>query len=234
MARDEANSLPKGEEWNKLYRIYIPEVAVEVLGCITWPINQELDDLNEDGFGKFKNPNLPAIKILDAMRFTKSVDEASAEPTRVDIGVVRITFEGLVLPDSVNVCGLLVPVREFKRRQMFCDICLSYNHTKTHCVNKPRPTTSAVQCVQCNSAEHVSGSKDCPRRKILEKRDNDKAKFTRKKTYAEMLRQLDPTAIMPGEGNGNATEPRNEEKPTTKSPFESRLWKRGVSNSQKA
>ena len=201
-ARREANALPMCE-WNKKYHIYIPEKMVEVMGCIAWSTHENTDELTKAGEGKFKNSHLPNVKILDAVRFMKKTDEASATPQLLKTNIVRVTFDGLILPEQINLYGLLIPVREFKRRQMFCDKCLSYNHTKAHCNNKPAQqiSTPTPSCLQCQG-EHKSGDKNCPRRKFLEKRDNDRDKTVQQKTYAEMLRQFDPDALMPGETDG--------------------------------
>ena len=136
----------------------------------------------------------------------KRTDEAAAKTQLSKTNTVRVTFEGLILPEQINLLGLLIPVREFKRRQMFCEKCLKYNHTKNHCNNKPAQqiTTPTPSCYQCQG-EHKSGDKNCPRRKFLEKRDNDREKTVQKKTYAEMLRQFDPDALMPGEIEGDIT-----------------------------
>jgi len=194
-ARREANALPMCE-WNKKFKIYIPEKLVEVMGCIPWTTKESIDDFATDGEGKFKNDLIPSVKILDATRFMRKSDEAASN-SLVKTNVVRITFEGLVLPDYVNLYGLLIPVREFKRRQMFCVNCLNYNHTKTHCNNKARQAVSTA-CLHCQG-DHPSGDKNCPRRKFIEKRDDDREKSLRKKTYAEMLQMYDPIAVMPGE-----------------------------------
>jgi len=198
-ARRQANSLPNCELYNKKYRIYIPEKLVETMGCIAWSCSESENDLIEDGEGKFKNVLLPSVKILDAIRFEKIVDGSE---NRIKTGVVRVTFAGLVLPDYVCLYGLLIPVREFKRRQMFCTSCLSYNHTQSHCNNKARTAVPIFKCVHCKTNDHNSGDKRCPRRKFLEKRENERAKNFRQKTFAEMLQTFDPNATMPGEEYG--------------------------------
>ena len=132
---------------------------------------------------------------MHAARFERIIDEAGNEQRREATNTVRVTFDGLLLPEFLNVDGLLIPVREFKRKQMFCNLCMRYNHTKSHCNNKPRKTeANEKKCVHCKVDDHQTGDKNCPRRKILEKRDNGKAKEIQKKTYAEMLKELDPNA----------------------------------------
>ena len=172
---------------------------------ISWSTHENTDEIVTDGEGKFKNVHLPNVKILDAVRFMRKTEEASAKSQLEKTNIVRVTFDGLVLPEQINLYGLLIPVREFKRRQMFCEKCLSYSHTKAHCNNKPAqqiitPNTSCLQC----QGDHKSGDKNCPRRKFLEKRENDLEKKIRQKTYAEMLRQFDPESQMPGEMEGES------------------------------
>ena len=195
-ARIEANHFPTSA-WNKTCRIYIPEILVETIGCISWSSEQNIDEIVSIGQGKFRNISMPSVKVLHAARFEKVIDKAGEKQRREPTNTVRVTFDGLILPEFLNVDGLLIPVREFKRKQMFCDLCMRYNHTKSHCNNKPyKPEANENKCVHCKVDDHQTGDKNCPRRKILEKRDNGKIKETRKKTYAEMLKELDPNASM--------------------------------------
>jgi hypothetical protein len=205
LAREEANDLPKWNKWNKTYRVYIPEKRVEVIGCISWATTNNVEALMH-GAGKFKNLNFPNVEVLEATRFQKNVNPiaststAATQGNREKLPVVRVTFSGLVLPEYlVTGEGLLIPVREFKRRQMFCTTCLSYRHTASHCNNKPQESPLGFRCLHCKNNDHETGDKSCPRRKILEKRDQTRAKMVHKKTYAQMLQELDPNAVMPGE-----------------------------------
>ena len=192
-ARNEANNFPT-TAWNKTCRIYIPERLVETIGCISWSSEEGIDEILSVGLGKFRNVSMPSVKILHAARFEKIIDEAG-EQRREATNTVRVTFDGLLLPEFLNVDGLLIPVREFKRKQMFCELCLKYNHTKSHCNNKPHKTeTNEKKCLHCKVDDHQTGEKNCPRRKILENRDKGKVKEIQKMTYAQMLKEFDPNA----------------------------------------
>lgn len=202
MAREEANELAK---WNAKYRICIPEKRVEVMSCISWSIEQNVGSLMS-GARKFKNRNFPNVEILEATRFQKNTEPIASSSTaatqggRESLPTVRVTFAGLILPEYlVTADRLLVPVREFKRRQMFCTTCLSYRHTASHCNNKAQISPLGFSCIHCKNNDHNSGDKSCPKRKNLEKRDQTRTKIIRKKTYAEMLQELDPNAVMPDE-----------------------------------
>ena len=90
---------------------------------------------------------------------------------------VRFTFAGKVLPDYVELHGLLLPIRLSTRKAMFCDKCLQMNHTAKMCANKPvcakcnethtvadflniNPETSCKLC----SENHPTGDINCPKR----------------------------------------------------------------------
>lgn len=191
-ARNEANNFTESH-WSEQYRIYIPEKMVEVIGCISYAAEQDVKDIVSFGHGKFRNALLPDVKILDAVRFERVIDEAGVAQRKEPTNTIRVSFEGLLLPESISVDGLLIPVREFKRKQMFCELCLKYSHTKSHCNNKPyKPDVLEKKCVHCKIDDHQTGDKNCPRRKILEKREKGATKETQRKTYAEMLQVLDP------------------------------------------
>ena len=198
IARNEANHFANTDWQDKDYlHIYIPEKLVEVIGCIVWSADEPVEDIVTYGQGKFRNTTLKDVKIVNATRFEKLIDEAGNEQRREPTNTVRVTFEGLLLPSYVNVDGLLISVREFKRKQMFCEACLKYNHTISHCNNKPyKPEQNEKKCVHCKTDDHQTGDKGCPKRKNLEIRDKKTMRTSQKQTYAQMLQSLDPSATL--------------------------------------
>lgn len=196
-AREEANELPKASVWNKKYRIYISEKYVEVKGIIAWPVNEEINDfvLCE---GKFNNSVIKPAKIVEAVRLKRKVIEGNEEKLE-NTSAVIVSFEGVILPNKINMDGLLIPVREFKGKQMFCNKCKRYNHTEKYCNNKEVKLPENIKCLQCKSDEHESGDAKCPKRKLIEKKTFQHEQQVRKKTIAELLRELDPNATMPYE-----------------------------------
>lgn len=206
-ARSEANKLAK--EVNAKYRIYIPEKYVEVKGVIAWAKDESISDFVTNGKGKFSHSALGEVKVLEAVRLMRK-SEVAEEATNVqenpkleNTGLVVLTFEGLLLPNKFSLDGLLTNVREFKPKQMFCTHCLKYNHTEKFCNNKKATPAQNNACAQCNSEEHESGSIKCPRRKILEKKALEHVRQVRRKTYAELLAELDPNNVMPNEPQNN-------------------------------
>lgn len=202
-ALDEANDLPKSPVWNKKFRVYIAAKHVEVQGVISWPKNEEITDFVQLGEGKFSNPQIKSVKVIEATRLKKKTGEASNE-TLEDTGVVILTFEGVLLPNKVNVEGLLIPVRQFRNKQMYCARCKRYNHTEKMCNNKKVEEPTDDTCMHCKSNEHVTGDMKCPKRKFLEKKSMLTEKKIRKKTIAEVLKELDPEATMQNESNVEA------------------------------
>lgn len=200
-ARKDANELPNCKELNRKYRVYIQEKDVEIIGCVKYAAPQEALDICTFGEGKFKNPKLPSIKILEASRFyskTEEVDENGGVKLKPS-NDVRVTFSGLILPDFVVIDQLMIPVRKFHKKQMFCESCKGYNHTEKFCNNKKLEVTNKASCIHCKVDTHQTGDKGCPRRQTLEKRDKISLTKMQKKTFAEMLQQYVPDAIMPGE-----------------------------------
>ena len=111
--------------------------------------------------------------------------------------------------ERIEIDGLLLRTREFRRRVMFCDKCLKYNHTSKLCNNKQVckiclkshdgtcvKDDSVVICGHCKK-DHETGSARCPRRLLIQKKDAKKEKLLQIRTYAEMLR--DAGNQMPGE-----------------------------------
>lgn len=222
-ARDEANDLPKCSLWNKKFRVYIAAKHVEVQGVISWPKNEEITDFVQFGQGKFNSSLISPVKVIEAARLKKKTVVDTNEILE-DTGVVIVTFEGVLLPNKVNVEGLLIPVRQYRSKQMFCGKCKRYNHTEKMCNNKPVQIPADIKCVHCKSNEHDSGDMKCPKRKFLEKKNVIIEKKMRKKTIAEILKELDPNAtnqndsnveafpLLPGMSRKRATAQRDAEK----------------------
>lgn len=199
-AREEANELPNANEWNKKFRVYISEKNVEVKGVIAWPVNEDISDFVKYGEGKFFDLRLKPVKVLEVVRLKRKVIENNEEKLE-NTATVIVSFEGVVLPNKLNINGLLIPVREFRNKQMFCHNCKRYNHTEKMCNNKKVeiPVDAGFKCIQCKSNEHESGDMKCPKRKQIEKKAIKSEKQVRKLTVAEMLRELDPSGTMPNE-----------------------------------
>lgn len=196
----EANALAKCPIDN--CHIYIPAKYSEVQGVISWPIGQDVDDFLSSGRGKFNNPSMSELKVIETFRLKKKASDGSSNLEETSI--VIVTFEGNLLPNKLALENLIIPVREYKRREMYCESCKRYGHTKKMCNNKEVETPTHL-CVQCKSNNHLGGSKECPRRTILEKKRAMTLKKLRQRTYAEMLKELDP--------NGDA-----QESPATSTP----------------
>jgi hypothetical protein len=191
-AIEEANTLANSAL--KGCSIYIPAKLVEVQGVVSWPISEKIDDFVKSGNGKFKDPRMSNVKVLDSIRLKRKSNEASNNPGLEDTSVIIITFQGNLLPDTLEVDRLLIPVREYRRREMFCVNCRKLGHTQKMCNNKKLENPTFL-CMQCNTNDHLGGSTRCPRRKTLEKKHMMTMRKLRTHTYAEMLKELDEDGV---------------------------------------
>jgi hypothetical protein len=164
LAIKEANILVKITR--SAYRFYIPAKFAEVQGVISWPKGEDIKDFRKNGRGKFNNPALSDVKVLEVTRLLKSSIDASKE-SLVETGTVIVTFSGQILPQKLECDKLVIPVRAFRRREMFCKNCKKYGHTEKRCNNK-KLDSEDFKCIQCKSNEHENGDITCPRRKIIE------------------------------------------------------------------
>jgi hypothetical protein len=213
--KSEANLLPKDENLN-LYRVYIPNDIVESEGVIYFSQQEDENSLlSESAVGKFKNPAIKSLKILNVFRFTKEKeitdDKGGMSKEAVKTNSLRITFEGKLLPDYVAVGNLLIPVRMYTRKAMFCDKCNTYRHTSKFCCNKPKcikcgenvhegECSDIVLCIHCGG-EHLAGSKDCPKRFQVQQKEVKRKIINRKKTFADLFYGI--SNEMPGENPEN-------------------------------
>lgn len=169
--------------------IYIPAKYAEIQGVISWPTGQDVKDFLVCGRGKFNNTAMSAAKVIETFRLMKKASDGSNKLEETSI--VIVTFEGNLLPNKLALENLIIPVREYKRREMFCEACKKYGHTKKFCNNK-KLEHPAYLCMQCKSNNHIGGSKQCPRRITLEKKRAMTLKKLQQRTYAELLKELDP------------------------------------------
>ena len=175
----EANEFPHDKKWNSVYKVYIPEASVEVMACVTLSIDEDEEELLKNGEGKFLNPHLKILKILEVLRFHREENASDTNMVKVKVptSVVRVTFPGKIIPERIEIEGLLIRTREFRRKVMFCDNCLKYNHTSKLCNNKQvckkcvkshdgiccTNENNEIICIHCKQ-EHETGSAICPRR----------------------------------------------------------------------
>lgn len=195
LAIEEANSL--ATHTVKDARTYIPAKLAEVQGVISWPIGEDINEFVTNGKGKFNNILMKEVKVLEVTRLLKKSNEAASQQKLEETGVVIVTFPGQLLPHKLSLDGLIIPVREYRKREMFCKNCKRYGHTEKMCNNKKLEKIEFL-CLQCKSNEHESGNANCPRRKSIEEKKFKVEKKLRQTTYAEILKRLDPNNSMPG------------------------------------
>jgi hypothetical protein len=187
----EANSLAKCGV--NSCNVYIPAKFVEVQGVVSWPVQEKIDEFTSHGKGKFRNSNISEVKVLDSIRLKRKANVASSEQILEDTSIVIVTFQGNLLPDTLELDRMLIPVREYRRREMFCENCRFYGHTKKYCNNKKLDHPTYL-CIPCQTNNHLGGSNQCPRRKVLEHKHIMTMRKLRKRTFAEILQEIDPEA----------------------------------------
>lgn len=156
---------------------YIRADEVEIAGVISYSEICDVEDLEKlkiHGLGKFLNPQIPTVKIVDVHRLWRT--DPDNQLLRANSNVVKVTFEGRQLPSHVLITGLLVKVRPWFQRAMFCDNCQRFQHTSKFCKSKPSCAKCSGQhlttdcddqlidhsiCPYCNG-KHAEGKHNCP------------------------------------------------------------------------
>lgn len=133
--RDQANQIACDGKITKECLVYIPAAEVEINGVIILPVGDDLTMLKNIGRGKFSHPDIPTTAILEATRLSKR--EAVNSDKFVETSQVKLCFPGTVLPRYVQIEKLLIPVRAYNAKAMFCDRCLRFNHTNRYCNARP-------------------------------------------------------------------------------------------------
>lgn len=151
----DANALVMDKSLMSDFALRVPAEYVEVEGAVDWFELCDLDSEEElitSGIGKFHNVALNPCKIIFAERLSKR-SQNMIEWTNT----VKLVFEGLLLPNFVEIYGLRVRVRPFHQKPMFCDRCQQFGHTSRDCKRKQK-------CPSCG-AEHAAAN--CPLPKVL-------------------------------------------------------------------
>ena len=177
-------------------------VHVEIEGVVTErSLNPEI--LEKQAVGRFKNPLLPPVKILDVQQLgSVSLSEGKKSFTPTDS--FRVTFSGSALPHYIELGKLRLPVRLFVPRVMNCQNCKQLGHTASHCGSKARCSkcgekhedgacaVTAPKCAYCGGTPPHDLS-SCPAYKQRREKLERSLKERSRQSFAEMLKKAMPS-----------------------------------------
>lgn len=173
--RDEANHLTNNPTFTSSHRVYVPCHNVEIDGIVYEPgLNPK--DLLKHGQGKFKNPDMESVPIVRCNQLAKF---SALENKYIPANGMRITFAGTVLPDFVEYKRVIIPVRLFIPKVMYCQRCYQYGHTSKLCRNPER--TPEALCTSCKTAHNRI--QDCSTFKAMALKLKNQHKETSKNNY---------------------------------------------------
>lgn len=139
-SREDANRLPHDQDFSNRHYVYIPAILSEVDGKILLNHNENPDLLATEGYGIMGN-STEEYKVLEVHRLKQRVMINNVQEIK-ESRFVRVTFEGLVLPDYLIINKLRIPVVPYSPNVMQCLHCLRTGHTAKFCGNRAR-------CVRC-------------------------------------------------------------------------------------
>ncbi|EAT42865.1 AAEL005642-PA [Aedes aegypti] len=205
--RNEANEVVVLPRFKGLYRVYIPSAEVEIDGVVYDEVISP-EEVVKIGQGKFTNPQLPMISVLECERLAMREEIASNEMSFKPSNAMRVTFAGTALPDYLCINGALLKVRLYSPKIMLCRKCGRLGHTSKYCTLKPRcgqcggnhdvaaceeASTSIQKCLLC--MEPHGSMKNC-RNYQAKKKENKQLLLNRSRLSYEMLvKQVDPTFV---------------------------------------
>ena len=132
----EANAIVRSDKFTIEYRVYVPARDVECDGKV---VEEGLtaSDLLVSGVGRFNDPRLPSIRIIDVYQLSTAKGEGETK-TYSPSNTWQITFAGTALPNYISIGKLRLTVYPFVPRVMNCLNCCKLGHTATYCSNKTR------------------------------------------------------------------------------------------------
>uniref|UniRef100_A0A1Q3FLV4 Putative i-3b cq n=1 Tax=Culex tarsalis TaxID=7177 RepID=A0A1Q3FLV4_CULTA len=194
---EQANQIVTDLRFCLEYRVWIPAHKVEIDGVVT-DEGLTLGDFSK-AVGRFKNPKLPPVAVLECRQLGKVTTEGDKK-TFVPSSSFRVTFAGSALPDYIELYKLRLPVRLYVPRVMSCENCQQLGHTKTYCSNKSKCSKcagphkdvecqkQAEKCLLCGGEPHKT--RKCPKYKEREDKMKRSLKERSKKSFAEILKQV--------------------------------------------
>lgn len=193
----DANNVVYNERLSKLYRVYVPSEKVEIDGVIH-QAELDLKDIIAKGTGKFKDPRVPSVPVLECNRLSEAQVKDNVKSYVTSSHSIRVTFSGAIIPDYLEIENVLIPVRLYTPKLMLCKKCKKYGHTESMCSNKPRcgkcgelhceedcKVTENV-CLHCKG-NHVT-KQECPNYRQRAKAAKARLLQKSKLTYAEMIK----------------------------------------------
>ena len=204
----EANAIVRSKKFTIEYRVYIPARDVEIDGKVTEE-GLTASELLDNGVGRFKDPALPPVRILDVFQLQTGNGEGEKKAYSPS-NSWRVTFAGTALPDYVTIGLLRLPVKLFVPRVMNCSNCFRLGHTATYCENKARcnkcgehhdggtctSQTEDQKCLYCGGSPHLKLS-ECPRYKLRSEKIKSSIKQSSQRSYKDILMNSLPI----GQGN---------------------------------
>ncbi|XP_052565694.1 uncharacterized protein LOC128093325 [Culex pipiens pallens] len=185
--REEANHLPQNPTFTPSYCVYVPCRYVEIDGIVDEP-GLNPTELIKHGVGKFRNPRMDSVRIVRCNQLVKfSSDINEYLPTKGS----RVTFAGTILPDFIEYKRVLIPVRLFIPKVMYCNKCHRYGHTVKFCRNPEQPPQQV--CNNCKITH--SRISDCTNFKAMALKQKKQYKEAYKKHLVVSTEQRNQTTV---------------------------------------
>lgn len=151
-SRDDANSLLESQIFAGSYRVYAPCDFCEISGVI-YDETLDCNDIINHGIGIFKNKAISTVNVLDCHRLSKLfLNDKGTQ--YVHSNCIKITFAGSVIPDFLEVDGVIFRVRLYYPKLMHCERCLLFGHTIQFCSNKPKCSKCAQSHLSSDCKKH--------------------------------------------------------------------------------
>lgn len=151
--RHEANGLVNDKYFRKTHHVFIPPHLVEVDGVV-YADDITPSTMKDKGIGKFNDPRLKPVNIKFCSRLAKF---SKTEECYLPSSGLRITFYGTVLPDFVQYQNIVLPIRPYFPKVMYCTNCKQYGHTVKHCSNSAR----CCKCMGNHTEADCSETHNC-------------------------------------------------------------------------
>lgn len=130
---------------------YIPDQFIQRIGIV-----KHLDtDLSEEELLENFECKSNNIKIKSVCRFFKNTKDLNNKDVKITLSTVKITFEGQLLPDEVEIYNVKRKVFPYLFTVTQCFSCCRFGHTKKNCKNKKR------NCINCGEEAHTEGTEKC-------------------------------------------------------------------------
>lgn len=165
------------------FKAFIPDQFIQRIGIVK---NIDTEVSENELMENMSCSNKCQIKEI--IRFIKKTKDENNVETQIRLKTIKITFQGQLLPDEVEIYNVKRKVLPYLFTVTQCFGCGRYGHTKKNCKNKKKI------CSNCGEEEHKKAEEKCNKKSFCvnckgshKSTDKECAEFIRQSAMKKLM-----------------------------------------------